>query len=298
MMRRTGTPCSSIRSRITRVWNAVPSMAANSSSCAVWVSRQPSVTPLSSGLTSTVRSPLSHVMRSSPVWPGARSAPSPSASCATVVPARLRDRIEDIAGRRESRFDAGLAGVDRAGHNAAHAGDQRRLVGDRHDAGGRADHVDHVADAAARADGVPVRVEGAGRERECRRAARAARPTPARACPRPVAGGIHAAELRADAGEQRIDGGQEFLRREAAELLVPHPFVAHRADAARDGRGVGDAAQDGRRHVAVFERGRHAVALAGIVAQPVQQLRPAPFRRVDAAAPLDGVEVRRGGRSR
>ena len=35
MTRRTGTPCSSIRSRITRVWNAVPSIAANNSSCAV-----------------------------------------------------------------------------------------------------------------------------------------------------------------------------------------------------------------------------------------------------------------------
>src|ERR1017187_11035152 len=59
MMRRTGTPISSIRSRITRVWKAGPSIAANSSSCAVWGRRQPSVTPLNSGFTSTGRAPLS-----------------------------------------------------------------------------------------------------------------------------------------------------------------------------------------------------------------------------------------------
>ena len=69
MTRRIGTPCSSMRSRITRVWKAVPSMAANSSSCAVGVRRQPSVMPLSSGFTSTVRSPLSQVRRSRPVSP-------------------------------------------------------------------------------------------------------------------------------------------------------------------------------------------------------------------------------------
>ena len=54
-----------------------------------------------------------------------------------------------------------VAGMDRARHHAADAGDQAGLVADGHDAGGGADHVDHVAEADAGADGVPVRVEGA-----------------------------------------------------------------------------------------------------------------------------------------
>ena len=52
-----------------------------------------------------------------------------------------------------------------------------------------------------------------------------------------------------------------------------------------------DAAQRGRHHVAVFERGGEAVALVGIVAQPVQQFREAPLGGVDAAAPVDGVQL-------
>src|SRR5580704_3427531 len=82
-----GTPCASIRSRIIRVWNAVPSIAAKSSSCAVVERFQPSVIPPSSGFTSTVRSPLSHVSRSRPLCPG-MYASSPVESCATVLPAR------------------------------------------------------------------------------------------------------------------------------------------------------------------------------------------------------------------
>ena len=58
-------------------------------------------------------------------------------------------------------------------------------------------------------------------------------------------------------------------------------------------RGIGDAAQHGRDHVAMFERGGEAVALVGIVAQPVQQFREAPLGGVDAAAPFDGFQPRR-----
>ena len=50
---------------------------------------------------------------------------------------------------------------------------------------------------------------------------------------------------------------------------------------------------DGGDHVAVLERGDEAVALVGIVPQPVQQLRESPLGGVDAAAPLDGFEARR-----
>ena len=76
-----------MRSRMIRVWNAVPSMAANRWSCGVCVRFHPSVTPPSSGLTSTVRSPLSHVRCRRPVSP-ARYRSRPSESAATVVPAR------------------------------------------------------------------------------------------------------------------------------------------------------------------------------------------------------------------
>ena len=62
--------------------------------------------------------------------------------------------------------------------------------------------------------------------------------------------------------------------------------------------GSRDAAEHGRHHVAVFQRGHNPLALLGIVAQPVQQLGEAPLGGVDAAAPVDGREaarVRGGG---
>ena len=103
MTRWIGTPYSSIRSRMMRVWNAVPSIAANRSSCGVCVRFQPSVTPPSSGLTSTVRSPLSQVRCSRPVWP-ARYDARPSESAATVVPARraIASKMSPVAERPAS----------------------------------------------------------------------------------------------------------------------------------------------------------------------------------------------------
>ena len=102
---------------------------------------------------------------------------------------------------------------------------------------------------------------------------------------------VAAGDLVAHAGEQRVDGGEELLGRQSAPLRVPHPLVAHGADAARDLVGIGDAAQSGRDHVAVFERGDELRAQLGIVAEPVQQLRPSPLGGVDAAAPVDPLEA-------
>ena len=87
MTRRMGAPFSSMRLKMTRVCRAEPSMAAKSSSAAVWERSQPKVTPPRAGLTRTVRSPLSQVRRRRPVWPALRCAPS-SVSAATVEPAR------------------------------------------------------------------------------------------------------------------------------------------------------------------------------------------------------------------
>ena len=69
--------------------------------------------------------------------------------------------------------------------------------------------------------------------------------------------------------------------------------MSHGADAARDLGGVGDAAEDGGNHVAMFERGGEAGAFFGVVAEPVEQLGPSPLRRVDATAPIDGWELLR-----
>jgi hypothetical protein len=72
------------------------------------------------------------------------------------------DGAEDIARSRESGFDPEILRMDRAFHYAAYARHKVQLFRDRHNAGGRADHVHHVADAAAGADRIPMRIEGAG----------------------------------------------------------------------------------------------------------------------------------------
>ena len=55
--------------------------------------------------------------------------------------------------------------------------------------------------------------------------------------------------------------GQELLRRQPAQRGVPHPLVAHGADAAWNRRRVCDAAQHRRHHVAMFQRRREPAAL-------------------------------------
>ena len=55
--------------------------------------------------------------------------------------------------------------------------------------------------------------------------------------------------------------------------------------------GIGDAGEGRGDHVAVLEGGDEAVALVGVVAEPVEQLGEAPLVRVDVAAPVDGFEV-------
>jgi len=66
-------------------------------------------------------------------------------------------------------------------------------------------------------------------------------------------------------GQKRIDRGEEVLRGQAPQRLVPHPLVAHGADGARHLRGILDPAEHRRYHIAVLERGNQAAALVGIV---------------------------------
>ena len=113
--------------------------------------------------------------------------------------------------------------------------------------------------------------------RVCRRSGRRLRSVPPSLC--------------ADAGEQR---DRREVRNSSGGRPPSGSFHIHLWPMAQMLRGtcggIGDAAQDGRRHVAMFQRGGEAVALLGIVAQPVQQLGEAPFGGVDAAAPVDGFE--------
>ncbi len=202
-----------------------------------------------------------------------------------------RDRVEDVAGGREARLDPGQRRVHRAGNDAAQARHARGLVADGDDAGRGADHVDHVAEADAGADRVPVRVEGADRDRDAGAQPHPFGPRRRQAAGQRVGGRVAARDLVPHAGKQRVHRREEALWRQAAERRAPHPLVAHRADAARHLRGIGDPAERGRHHVAVLERGDDAVALVGVVAQPVQQLRESPLRRVGVAAPVDRLEA-------
>ena len=107
---------------------------------------------------------------------------------------------------------------------------------------------------AARADRVPMRVEGAHRNRDAGLQSQLFRPM-SRELPSNLIGSrVLAIQFFANAGEQRIDLDQELLRRQAAERRIPHPLVAHRADAALHFLRIGDAAQRRGDHVAVFER--------------------------------------------
>ncbi len=272
------------------MWKAVPSMAAKSSSCAVVVRRQPKRHAAQFGVDE--HSAIAIV-------PGE---PEQTGLARAVVLEAFRefgdggsgaacDGFEDIAGSGESGLDAGVTGMDGTGDHTADAGDQAGLIADGHDAGGGADHVDHIADANAGADGVPMRVEGADRDRDAGAQAEFLRPCGGEVSGDLIAGGVASAELFADAGEGGIERREKFFGRETAEGGAPHPFVAHGADAARYLGGIADAAEDGGDHVAMFERGGEARTFGRVVAQPVEEFGEAPFAGVDAAAPIDGGQL-------
>ena len=67
--------------------------------------------------------------------------------------------------------------------------------------------------------------------------------------------------------------------------------MSHSADAALHLFGIADPAQRRRDHVAMFQSRRELRALVRIMPQPVQQFGESPLRGVNAAAPLDGVQL-------
>jgi len=203
------------------------------------------------------------------------------------------DGVEDIACSREAGFDAGVAGMDAAGHDTADAGNEFGLAGHGNDAGGGADDVDGIAFADVGADGVPVRVECAYGDGDAGAQAEGRGPFGRKMAGELVAGEVFAAELGADAGEEGVDGDEKVLRRQAVPLGIPHPLVAHGADAALDVFCAGDVAERGGDHVAVLERSNEVFSSIWIGAQPVKKLGEAPLVGVDAAAPLDAFKSER-----
>ena len=201
------------------------------------------------------------------------------------------DGFEDVAGGGEACLDAGVVRVDAAGDDAADSGDELGFFRHGDDAGGGADYVDDVAFAAACADGVPVGVEGSYGDRDAGLEAHLFRPFGGEMARDVIAGEVFSAEFFTDAVKKRVELREEGLRGKTIPLGVPHPFVAHGADAAADFGGVGYAGQGGGDHVAVLEGGGEAVSFIGVVAEPVEELGEAPLVRVDAAAPLDGFEA-------
>ncbi len=184
--------------------------------------------------------------------------------------------------------------VDRAGHDAAdarHAASALSLIGD--DAGRGADHVDDVA-------------RGGRRRRSHPSARRTRRPGSGMPGAQPESLVAHSAsDGPASVSEVAIAARRSSPARRRAADRPPSEnasggrppsaaFHSHLWPIAQTLRGTCagsvDAAQHGRDHVAVLERRHEPVALVRVVAQPVQQLRESPLRRVHAAAPVDGLE--------
>jgi hypothetical protein len=93
----------------------------------------------------------------------------------------------------------------RAGHDAKHAGNRRRRLADCHDTRGRANHVDDVAQANARADRVPVGIKRGHRGGNAFPEAQLAGPLSAQMARDLIRPTVHAAQLVANSGQRRIE---------------------------------------------------------------------------------------------
>ena len=174
----------------------------------------------------------------------------------------------------------GVRGMDRAGHDAADAGDRVGLLADRHHAGGRADDVDDVAQADARRRWRPSGRRARRPGSECPAAARAARPSAAQSVP--------AIRVRAARTARRArprtpaSSGSRPARKSSPGSPPSDSFHSHLWPIAQTLRGtsrrVGDAAQHGRDQVAVLQGGDEPRPLVRVGAQPVPELRPARTR--------------------
>ena len=201
------------------------------------------------------------------------------------------DRVENISRGRKPRFDTRIPRMNRARHDAADAWNQIRLFADRHDACGGADHVDDIAEPYSGADGIPVRIDSANRDWDTRRQSQSFGPYRAQPARYLIRRCIAPAYPRWDSSQQRVNRFEKFILRETAERSVPHPFMTHGANAARNCRRFRDTAQCGRHHVAMLERRDEPAALVWMIPQPVEHLRKAPLGGIDAAAPINRFEI-------
>ncbi len=101
--------------------------------------------------------------------------------------------------------------MNRSGDHAAYSWNQRRFLADRHDAGGRADHVHNIAQADARSDCIPMRIERAHGNRNPGAQPQPFRPGRCEAAGNPIGSGVTAIQPRSDITEQRVDSRQEFI---------------------------------------------------------------------------------------
>ena len=167
--------------------------------------------------------------------------------------------VEDVADGRLARFQAVHAGDNRAGDDAAEAGDVgKRAIdrGDHHVAGARADDLHQRAGLDARAHGAEMGIERPDRHGNAGRQADAlghlGRQKPGHA----IGGQRRLVEGLAQTSQVGIETLEERLFRQAAPLLVIHRLMAGGADAAGHGGGGGVAGDIGGDEVGTFDPGR------------------------------------------
>src|SRR3977135_2138032 len=102
---------------------------------------------------------------------------------------------------------------------------------------------------------------------------------------------VFTVDFFAHACKKRIHFDEEILWRQTTERGVPQPLVTHGTDAALYLLCIGDAAESCGDHIAVFECRNECRTLRGIVAKPMKEFGETPFRRIDAAAPIDCGEL-------
>ncbi len=234
-------------------------MAANSSSCAVCARFQPSVTPPRFGI---------YQHRAVAVVPAQPQ--QAGLSGAVVVQSlgesahgtfrRAGDGVEDVAGGRRPASMPVYCGCIEPCTTPHTPGIKSRLARDRHDAGGGAHDIHDIALANAG----PIASQCAsnaptGTGMPARRPKRL-RPTRAPVPGQMVAGGIRAAQLGAHAP---ASSGSTAARKSSGgsppSSAIPHPLVAHGADAAlQPVYGSVMPHSDRRDHVAVLQRRDHA----------------------------------------
>src|SRR6185312_16850719 len=129
----------------------------------------------------------------------------------------------------------------------------------------------------ARSDCVPVRIERAcgdgdpGSQSQLRCPYRCEAPRDL------IRRRIASPELFTNTAQQWVDGPKELFGGESAELRVPHPFVAHGANAERRLPRIGDTAQSSGKHVAVFKGRNKARSFFRMMPKPVQKFRKTPL---------------------